>query len=85
MATTTLPAITFNNYADMLCALRDMLTIAAGVEGASDIGAFFPIAKPGESRGYGNFSDLSEWLDDVADALQDFLAENGEELEGWDA
>lgn len=73
------------NYAEMLEALRALANKAAGVEGADVIGAFHPIAMVDKYRAYGEFSSLSEWLDDVADTLQDFLSENADELEGWHA
>lgn len=80
MATTT-----YTNYAEMLNALRDLAVKAAGVEGANDIGAFQRITRTYMTLAYGEFSNLSEWLDDFADVLQDFLAAEGEELEGWHA
>lgn len=80
MATTT-----YDNYAEMLEDLRVLIVKAAGVEGASDIGAFHPIRRSYMTRGFGEFSNLSEYLDDFADVLQDFLAAEGEELEAWDA
>lgn len=73
------------DYATMLEGVREMIARAAGVEGASDIGAFFPIAKAGQYRTPFEMSSLSEWLDDVADALQDFVDENLDEIEGWQA
>lgn len=82
MATTTLT--NFTNFAEMLEHLRDTLVAAAGVEGADDIGAFFSIRKAGYSTS-GEFSSLSEWLDDIADALQDFVVEERDEIESWDA
>lgn len=76
----------FDNYAEMLTALRDLAVKAAGVEGASDVGAFYPIPTGrGPVRGPGEFSDLSEFLDNFADALQDFLSDEGDEVETWDA
>ena len=75
---------TYSNYAEMLTALRDLAVKAAGVEGAVDIGSFIPIGKFGTSRGY-EFSDLSQWLDDFADTLQEFLADERDEVETWDA
>lgn len=78
--------ITYPSYAEMLNDLRDLAATAAGVEGADAIGAFFPLAKAGQSRAYGEFSSLSEFLDDFADAIQDFLASGeGSETESWDA
>lgn len=74
---------TTTNYADMLQDIRERLTKAAGVECSDEIGAFLPIRKYNTARGMGEFSSLSEWLDDVADTLADFLAEEGEELEDW--
>lgn len=75
----------YNDYAEMLTHLRLLAQAAAGVEGADDIGAFHPISNPDKYRAYGEFSSLSEFLDDFADVLQDFLAAEGEELEGWEA
>lgn len=83
MATTTLT--NFDNFADMLTHLRETAAAAAGVEGADDVGCLLPIRKYNQSRAMGEFSTLSEWLDDVADTLQDFLAEEGDEIEGWSA
>lgn len=71
-------------YAGMLEALVKSAQDAAGVEGGDAVGAFHPIPT-GEYRGYGEFSSLSEFLDDFADVLQDFLDSDGEELEGWSA
>lgn len=82
---TTTADLKFDNFAEMLTEVRAFIARAAGVEGAGDIGALLPIRKYGESRQMGEFSNLSEWLDDVADTLQDFLAEDGEELETWHA
>lgn len=83
MATTTITYDT-GDYADMLDALRSLAVKAAGVEGATDVGAFFAIRKAGQYTS-GEFSSLSEWLDDFASTLQDFLSAEGEELEGWEA
>lgn len=82
MATTHLT--NFTNYAEMLTHLRETAAAAAGVEGADSVGAFHPIPN-GSYRSYGEFSSLSEYLDDFADVLQDFLREDGEELETWSA
>lgn len=83
---TTTHLTNFTNFAEMLQHLRETAAAAAGVEGADDIGAFLPIAKLGQRREIGEFSSLSEFLDDFADALAEFLAsEDGDEIEGWDA
>ena len=76
---------TTTNYAELLDDLRSLAARAAGVEGADDIGAFHPIVMPDKYRAYGEFSSLSEFLDDFADVLEEFLDENGDELEGWHA
>lgn len=78
MATTTYP-----DYATMLEGIRETIARAAGVVGADSIGALLPIAKYETSHPWGEFSNLSEWLDDVADTLQDFITENRDEIETW--
>jgi hypothetical protein len=76
----------YDNYALMLDALRELAVKAAGVEGADTIGEFVPIGKFGEIQAYGVASDLSEWLDDFADRLLDFLdSDEGDEIESWEA
>lgn len=74
---------TTTTYADLLDDIRSLVTRAAGVEGADDIGAFHPIPMPDKYRAYGEFSSLSEFLDDFADVLMSFLDENIDELETW--
>lgn len=83
MTTTT---ITYDkgDYFDMLDALRSLAVKAAGVEGADSVGAFHPIPT-GDYRESGQFSSLSEYLDDFAGVLQTFLHAEGDELEGWEA
>lgn len=76
---------TTTTYVEMLEALRTLANKAAGVEGADDVGAFHPIPMADKYRAYGEFSSLCEFLDDFADVLGDFLAESGDEIEGWQA
>jgi hypothetical protein len=73
----------YADYASMLEHLRETLQAAAGVEGADTLGALFPLSMEGRSRRYGEFSSLGEWLDDVADTLEGFLSDYGDEVEGW--
>jgi hypothetical protein len=84
--TTTQVHVTYDesDYYDMLDALRSLAVKAAGVEGATDVGAFHPITT-GDYREFGQFSSLSEFLDDFAGVLQTFLHAEGDELEGWHA
>lgn len=77
---------TYHNFADMLGELSAFASKAAGIEGADSVGAFIPIGKFGQSRGFGEFSSLSEWLDDIADTIDDFLASSeGDEVGSWEA
>ncbi len=81
MTTTT----EFNNYAEMLTALKELAHRAGGVEGADTIGAFIPVGRLDAFRSsLGDFSNLSEWLDDIGDTIQEFLdSDEGDEVEGW--
>lgn len=76
---------TYTDFATMLEALRELASQAASVEGADDVGAFHPIPMPDKYRAYGEFSSLSEFLDDFADVLQAFVDENIDEIGTWSA
>lgn len=56
----------------------------SNTEGTEDVGCLLPIRKYGESRQYGDFSTLGDWAKDVASTLEDYLADTGEEIEGWE-
>lgn len=74
------------NYGEALKELKRTAFRLSETEGAAEIGCFLPIRKYGNSRAYGEFSSLSEWLTDVAQTLGDFLSsDEGEEIETWDA
>jgi hypothetical protein len=72
------------DYEQLLRNIQHLCETAAAVTGADTVGAFLPIRKFGNSRPYGEFSNLQDWLNDVAETLQAYLDVDGEEIEGWE-
>jgi hypothetical protein len=53
-------------------------------EGSEDVGAFAPVGRYGQSRGYGQASSLADWLQDIVDVLDEYTQGAGEDdLAGW--
>lgn len=48
-------------------------------EGVDEVGAFHPIPRTDTSRGYGEFSSLSEWLQDIVEVLDEYTQGRGED------